>query len=46
LTNPFIVGLKEAVNISLKLDMNTSIRNYNIKINDDIKKKIQEIIEK
>lgn len=46
LTNPFIVGLKEAVNISLKLDINTSIRNYNIKINDDIKNKIQEIIEK
>ncbi|MFW2489130.1 dihydrodipicolinate synthase family protein [Clostridium chromiireducens] len=44
LTNPFIVGLKEAVQISLKLDMNTSLRNYGIKVNEDTKEKIKELI--
>lgn len=45
LTNPFIVGLKEAVKISLKLDVNTSIRNYDIKINEEIKEKIKKLVE-
>lgn len=45
LTNPFIVGLKEAVQISLKLDINTSFRNYNIKVNDDTKEKIKELMQ-
>ena len=45
LTNPFIVGLKEAVKISLKLDINTSIRNYDIKINEDTKEKIKKLIQ-
>ena len=45
LTNPFIVGLKEAVKISLKLDINTSIRNYDIKINEDTKEKIKKLVQ-
>ncbi len=45
LTNPFIVGLKEAVQISLKLDINTSFRNYDIKVNDDTKEKIKELVQ-
>lgn len=45
LTNPFIVGLKEAVQISLKLDINTSFRNYDIKVNDDTKEKIKKLVQ-
>lgn len=45
LTNPFIVGLKEAVKISLKLDINTSLRNYGIKVNGESKEKIKELVQ-
>lgn len=45
LTNPFIVGLKEAVKISLKLDINTSIKNYDIEINECIKEKIKKLVQ-
>ncbi|OPJ60684.1 dihydrodipicolinate synthase family protein [Clostridium chromiireducens] len=45
LTNPFIVGLKEAVKISLKLDINTSLRNYGIKVNEESKEKIKELVQ-
>ncbi|MVX65186.1 dihydrodipicolinate synthase family protein [Clostridium chromiireducens] len=45
LTNPFIVGLKEAVKISLKLDINTSLRNYGIKVNEESKEKIKKLVQ-
>ncbi|WP_238916269.1 dihydrodipicolinate synthase family protein [Clostridium sp. YIM B02555] len=45
LTNPFIVGLKEAVKVSLKLDINTTIRNYDIKIDEEIRGKIKKLVQ-
>ncbi|MFT8349179.1 dihydrodipicolinate synthase family protein [Clostridium saccharoperbutylacetonicum] len=45
LTNPFIVGLKEAVKVSLKLDINTTIRNYDIKIDEEIREKIKKLVQ-
>ncbi|WP_459481512.1 dihydrodipicolinate synthase family protein [Clostridium saccharoperbutylacetonicum] len=44
LTNPFIVGLKEAVKVSLKLDINTTIRNYDITVNEEIIEKIRRLV--
>lgn len=44
LTNPFIVGLKEAVKVSLKLDINTTIRNYDITVNEEIREKIRRLV--
>jgi 4-hydroxy-tetrahydrodipicolinate synthase len=44
LTNPFIVGLKEAVKVSLKLDINTTIRNYDITVNEEVREKIRRLV--
>lgn len=44
LADPFIVGLKEAVRVSLDLDMNVSLKNYHIKLNEEIKQKIKELL--
>lgn len=44
LANPFIVALKEAAGISLGLEINTSLRNYNAKLDESVKEKIKNII--
>ncbi|HBC96523.1 MAG TPA: dihydrodipicolinate synthase family protein [Clostridium sp.] len=44
LVDPFIVGIKEAVKISLSLDMNVSLKNYDIGITKKIEQKIEKII--
>lgn len=45
LSNPFIIGLKEAVGIALNLDINTSMRNYDIKLNETVKEKIKKLVQ-
>ncbi|MEY7999228.1 dihydrodipicolinate synthase family protein [Clostridium sp. Mt-5] len=42
--DPFIVALKEAVRISLGLNINVSLKNYNVKLDEKIKGKIKELI--
>lgn len=41
LADPFILALKEASQMSLKVDFNTSLRNYKIKVDEDVRKKIK-----
>lgn len=44
LADPFIVAMKEAVSMTLNLDFNTSLRNYTIKVDENVKKRIMDTI--
>jgi dihydrodipicolinate synthase len=44
LADPFIVAMKEAVGMTLNLEFNTSLRNYTIKVDETVKKRIMDTI--
>lgn len=44
LCDPFIIPLKESVKISLNISMNTSLRNYNIQLDNTVKQRIKELL--
>lgn len=44
LMDPFIITLKEAVSIRLNMNINTSLKNYSIKADEDIRNKIKDLI--